>query len=242
MLETWFFAVRGLMLRVSPISAFSIPRAIRRSTSSSRGEICSIGTRPTSGSGAAWRKPRSTTSAARDESQVAPGPAIVEVDRLLPHPTRTDATARPTSFHRRHPRLPEQYPPVISITSLQATFNGMASQDPLTGRVFEYESPRIRRHPLLLRAVWIGSPSEVNMQTCLSTAAVAERHSGCEQRRPASVVRRASRRRRRPKARVVRKASSRETARRLDYVAVFAATEPATPLISAPGGIRRECP
>ena len=41
MFETWFFAVRGLMASVSAISAFSIPRAISRSTSSSRADSCS---------------------------------------------------------------------------------------------------------------------------------------------------------------------------------------------------------
>ena len=55
MFETWFFAVRGLMPSSSAISAFSIPRAISRSTSSSRGDSSSI--RLGSGSSSTPRAP-----------------------------------------------------------------------------------------------------------------------------------------------------------------------------------------
>ena len=72
MFETWFFAVRGLMPSASAISAFSMARAIRRSTSRSRGDSSSI--RP--GSGSSSTPPRrtrpSTTSAARGESHATP--------------------------------------------------------------------------------------------------------------------------------------------------------------------------
>ena len=46
MLDTWFFAVRGLISSFAAISTFSSPRAMSLSTSSSRGVRSSPGVRP----------------------------------------------------------------------------------------------------------------------------------------------------------------------------------------------------